>query len=104
MSDLYHSSSRHDRPTKHHVVIFVRQIVAVGHVVAREGPEAPKELHGLAGIQRDHVFLAGIVRVWIGAADAREHRMFFLVHMHRVYPASASIRYRPEFSCTTALR
>ena len=97
-------SLRHNGQAEHHVVVLVRQVVAVCNVVTRERPEAPEDLNGLAGIQRYHVFLAGIIRVRVGAAGAREHRMLFLVHVHRVHPTAASIGDRPEFARAAPLR
>ena len=59
---------------------------------------------GLARIERDHVLLAGVIRVSVGAADAREYRMLFHVHVHRMHPATASVRDRPQLAVAAALR
>src|SRR5262249_6011600 len=50
-----------DGPAEHHVVVLVRQVVAVGHVVAEEGAEPPVDGGLLARLQRHHVFLPGVV-------------------------------------------
>ena len=85
-------------------MILVRQVVAVSHIVTRKRPEAAEEGHRLGRIKRDHVLLAGILRVGVGAADARKHRMLFHVHVHRMHPATTSVRHRPHFASATALR
>src|SRR4051794_3813013 len=61
---------RHDRPAEHHVVVLMRQVMAMRHVIAAEGPEPPEESHLLSGIEGNHVFFARIVRVSVGAAGA----------------------------------
>src|SRR6478672_12713319 len=80
----------------------MRQVVTMGNIVARERPEAALEGHRLSWIQRDHVFFAGILRVRVGAADARKHRMLFLVHVHRMDPAATSIRGSPDLTITAS--
>jgi hypothetical protein len=66
------SSFRHDGPPEHHVVVLVREVVAV----------------------RDDVFLAGVVRVQRlrrRLAVPKKDVVLFHVHVHRVDPAAAAV-------------
>src|SRR3954453_12663290 len=49
-----------DGPAEHHVVVFVRQVVAVGHVVADEGAEPAEHAGLLAALEGGDVVLARI--------------------------------------------
>ena len=50
--------SREDLPAEHHVVVLVREVVAVRHVRAGEGTERAVKRHRLARVERDHVHLS----------------------------------------------
>src|SRR5919202_6957111 len=52
-----------DFPAEHHRVVLMGQVVAVRHVLAREGAEVAVEDDGLARVHRDDVVLAGVVGV-----------------------------------------
>src|SRR3954452_17289948 len=87
-----------DGPAEHHVVVLVRQVVAVGHVVAEERAEPPEDAGLLAGRERNEVFLAGVALViellTLTAEEvARAVRdvMLFHVEVHRVRPAATAV-------------
>src|SRR6478609_4336337 len=79
------------------------QVVTVGNIVPRKRPEAAEEGDRLSWIERDHVLLAGVIGVRVGAADARKHRMLFHVHVHRMHPATTSVRGSPYLAGAAAL-
>src|SRR4051812_39103504 len=87
-----------DGPAEHHVVVLVRQVVAVGHVVAEERAEPPEDAGLLAGRERNEVFLARVALVIeLLALQAEEvdgpvgDVMLFHVEVHRVRPAATAV-------------
>src|SRR4051812_27957710 len=52
-----------DGPAEHHVVVLVRQVVAVGHVVAGERAGPPEHAGRLGGRERSELFRAGVALV-----------------------------------------
>src|SRR3954465_10632747 len=83
-----------DGPAEHHVVVFVRQVVAVGHVVADEGAEPAEHAGLLATLERNNVVLARValvIRVLPRVARAVRDVMLFHVEVHRVRPAATAV-------------
>src|SRR5438270_9113944 len=103
-----------DFPAEHHGVVFVGQVVAVGHVLAREGAEVTVEHHRLGRVHRDDVILAGVVDVarvdrgsgeaLRGLAVAEQDVVLLHVHVHRVHPAATTVDDLPDLGDTAVGR
>jgi hypothetical protein len=52
-----------DLPAEHHGAVLVGLVVTMPDVFAGKGPELATDEHRLAGVQRHHVLLAGVVGV-----------------------------------------
>jgi len=103
VTSLDGAESENDRPSEHHGMVFVGQVVAVTNVFTQEGPEIPIEYHFLAGVERHHVLLRLVIRMCVNAPFTREDLMLLHVNMEWMDPPTATVLYGPDLG-HTALR
>src|SRR5262249_19601878 len=92
-------SSRDDLPREHHVVVLVREVVAVRDVGPAERADPARDHALLAGFGGNPALLARVVRVAAvrrGLPVARAHAVLLLGGVQGVAPAAAAVADPPR--------